>query len=146
MSKTREAIRYALQRVVTDPDFRWHMMHTQTLRLLIQAEAEYRRVDEDVVESELTADIEVAAENGQPEAQLPAARKQIEKLERVVASVGGLQAALTRIEELETALDLHLGLPTQRRMSSLEYLAKSRDPNWQPWHGVLSDELDAGFG
>lgn len=57
LSAAEAAVRYALERTVRDPQFRWHMIGTETLARLICAEAERRGVSEDDVESALLAAI-----------------------------------------------------------------------------------------
>jgi hypothetical protein len=44
-----EAVRYALDRVQTDPEFRWHMLATETFRRLVKAEAKHLGKPEDEV-------------------------------------------------------------------------------------------------
>ncbi|MBW3538731.1 MAG: hypothetical protein KY476_00525 [Planctomycetes bacterium] len=53
LSAAEAAVRYALERVVHDPDFRWHMLHTHTLRLCLIAEAERRGLPVEAVEADL---------------------------------------------------------------------------------------------
>jgi hypothetical protein len=44
-----EAIRYALNRAQTDPEFRWHMLHTETFERLCAAEAAFTGTPIEVV-------------------------------------------------------------------------------------------------
>lgn len=49
-----DAVRYALNRVQTDPEFRWHMLHTETFERLVLAESAYTgRPKEEVSEARM---------------------------------------------------------------------------------------------
>lgn len=78
-AKAKEAIRYALDRVQTDADFRWHMLDTQTMRLLVQAEAAIRGEEEEAV---MQRRREWVRKHEDPLGQLYRARERIERMER----------------------------------------------------------------
>lgn len=80
-----EAILYALERVQTDADFRWHMLSTETHRLLVRAEAALCGEDEEVV---MARRREWLRKHADPVGQLPKARKRIEQLERALEKAG----------------------------------------------------------
>lgn len=49
-----DAVRYALNRVQTDPEFRWHMLGTETFERLVTAEAAHTgRTEDDVREARM---------------------------------------------------------------------------------------------
>jgi hypothetical protein len=52
------AVRYALDRVQTDPDFRYHMSGTETLDRLIKAEAAFLGRPEEEVREKRQADLQ----------------------------------------------------------------------------------------
>lgn len=79
------AVRYALDRVQTDADFRHHMLHTQTMRLMVHAEAMDRGEYEEVV---MTRRQEWLRKHESPVAQLTEARQRIERLERALEARG----------------------------------------------------------
>lgn len=84
------AVRYALSRVITDPDFRWHMLGTETLRLMIRAEAERRGIAEEEFESEFLAAVERhAPEQSKP--QIIAAREEADRLRGIAFALSELE-------------------------------------------------------
>ena len=104
ITTAESAVRYALERVVRDPDFRWLMLHTATLEKMIAAEAERRGVEPAEVERDLYVAIDKAAPK-QRDPRIPTLQK--------------------RVEELESHIDFNpeeYVRPKDERLSPLEYL------------------------
>lgn len=86
LEKAGASIAYALSRVQTDPDFRWHMMHTETMARLVHAEAVFTGESEEEV---MKRRQEWGRKSMSPaDAQLPKARERIELLERLLDEKG----------------------------------------------------------
>lgn len=62
-----ESVRYALYRAQTDPDFRWHMMGTETFDRLIKAEAAFLGRTEDEVRTDRSRDLQPEYRKRKPE-------------------------------------------------------------------------------
>lgn len=55
-----EAVRHALYRMQTEPEFRWHMLGTETFERLVKAEAAFTGRSEDEVKADRSRDLQPA--------------------------------------------------------------------------------------
>lgn len=79
LSHAYDAVRYLLDRIQTDPDLRYHMLHTQAMALLCAAEASHLGKSWVEVLNLRCEDLQPAYDRREP--QLVEARKRIEELE-----------------------------------------------------------------
>jgi hypothetical protein len=81
-----DAVRYALSRAQTDPEFRWHMLGTETFARLIRAEAAYTGRSEQDVRAERETDRQPVYRRRTPECQIN--RSRVRELERLLEEHG----------------------------------------------------------
>lgn len=81
-----DAVRYTLNRAQTEPEFRWHMLHTEALERLIRAEAAYTGRSEDEVRAARNTDKQ--PEHRRRRAECDVNRERVSQLERLLEEHG----------------------------------------------------------
>jgi hypothetical protein len=81
-----DAVRHVLNRVQTDPEFRWHMLHTESLDRLIKAEAAHKGVPEQEVRAKRERDLQPEYRKRLPECSVN--RERVRTLELLLEDNG----------------------------------------------------------
>lgn len=92
MTKAEEACWHTFCRVIDSRDFSWHMIATQTLHLVLEAEAERRGMTYKEIEAELHAAMterneQIKHQGDRPEPREKQLEREIGKLQRQVAGL-----------------------------------------------------------
>lgn len=114
-TKAEAAVLHALKRVVKDPNFRYAMLGTKTIELMLEAEAERRGLTFSEVGQKLETAITRAAER-QPE---PVVIRQREKIESLRNSIAAMESYCEDLEMEES--ERH----EQYETPALQYLAET---------------------
>jgi hypothetical protein len=81
-----DAVRYVLNRAQIDPEFRWHMLGTESMDRLVNAEAKYLRRDPQNVMAERCEDAQPSYRKREPDCKINRCR--VRELEGILEAHG----------------------------------------------------------